>query len=48
MGQLGSAWRLPMYRYPMLLGEWHGAQAGWRHFREQGRQDRQPVAPRNA
>lgn len=46
MGALGEAWRLPSYRWPMLLGEWHGARAGWRHFREEGRCDPQPVAPR--
>ncbi len=47
MGRLSSAWRLPMYRYPLLLGEWHGALAGWHHFRDQGRTDRQPIAPRD-
>lgn len=46
MGALDEAWRLPAYRWPMLLGEWHGARAGWRHFREEGRRDPQPVAPR--
>lgn len=45
MGALEHAWRLPSYRFPMLLGEWHGASAGWRHFREEGRTDPQPVAP---
>lgn len=46
MGHLRDAWRLPAYRYPMLLGEWHGARAGWRHFREEKRTDRQPIAPK--
>lgn len=46
MGSLEQAWRLPGYRWPMLLGEWHGARAGWQHFRAEGRDDPQPVAPR--
>ncbi len=44
MRRLDAAWRLPRYRYPALLGEWRGALAGWRHFREQKRTDPQPVA----
>jgi rhamnosyltransferase len=47
MGALEAAWRLPAYRWPMLLGEWHGARAGWQHFRAEGRTDPQPVAPRS-
>lgn len=44
MGSLRTALRVPLYRYPMLLGEWRGARAGWKHFREEGRTDRQPTA----
>jgi rhamnosyltransferase len=46
MGALRDAWQLPTYRWPMLLGEWHGTRAGWAHFREQARTDPQPIAPR--
>lgn len=47
MGALPEAWRLPAYRWPMLRGEWHGARAGWAHFRERRSTDVQPVAPRS-
>lgn len=36
-------WRLPVYRYPLLLGAWRGARAGWKHFHH-GPGGRQPRA----
>ena len=45
-GSPWSAWRLPLYRWPLQLGAWHGAQAGWAHFRTSGNGGRQPLVPR--
>lgn len=46
MGALTEAWRLPGYRWPVARGEWHGARAGWEHFRERRNTGVQPVAER--
>ena len=44
LGQPLAIWRLPAYRWPKMLGEWHGAQAGWRCFQVPGGGTRQPLA----
>ena len=42
LGHPGAVWRLPAYRWPKMLGEWHGARAGWHCFQVPGGGTRQP------
>lgn len=43
LGQFRALWRLPAYRWPQILGAWHGARDGWQqtHHSSTGEQ---PVA----
>jgi glycosyltransferase involved in cell wall biosynthesis len=46
LGRPWAAWRVPAYRWPQLLGAWHGARAGWRHWRGEARDRTQPILRR--
>jgi rhamnosyltransferase len=36
---------LPFYRWPQMVGEWHGARAGQQHFQGPKAHNRQPLVP---
>ncbi len=46
-GEPWHAWRLPLHHWPLQLGKWHGATAGWAHFQDPATRDQtQPFLKR--